>query len=168
MIGALIGAGTSLVSNIAGAIGSARANKKANQLIQQEKEKNKAWYDKNYNADFTQRADTQKLLNDTREMLNQRYAQTAATNVVTGGTDESAAMQKAIANQTLANTMSNANAAAAAQKDRIEQAYMSNDATLSDRQILQQQQKAQNIANAAAEAGRIGGSIVGSVLDKDE
>ena len=83
-----------------------------------------------------------------------------------GGTDEALAMEKEAANQAVSDTMAGINADASAHKDNIQQSYMNADAALSQQQIAGQQQRAQNIAQAAGEAGKMSASIVGNVLTK--
>lgn len=166
MVGALIGAGVNLLGSVAGAIGSARAQKKANQMVAQQKAKNQAWYDRNYNQNFLERSDAQQVLENTRKFYDERMQRSAATNTVMGGTDEAMAMEKAAANQAVSDTMAGINADASAHKDAIEQNYLNVDSALSQQQIAGQQQRAQDISNAATNASKLGAGIVGSVLTK--
>jgi len=162
----LIGAGLNLLGSVAGAIGSARAQKKADKMIVGQKEKNQQWYDRNYNQNFLERSDAQQVLENTRKFFDERAASSAATSTVMGGTDEALAMDKAAANQAIAETMAGINADASSHKDAIERTYMDVDADLTQQQIEQQRQKAQNISQAASNVSRMGSGIVGSVLGK--
>ena len=166
MIGSLIGAGVNLLGSVAGAIGSARAQKKADKMIAGQKAKNQAWYDRNYNQNFLERSDAQAVLENTRKFYDERVGRAAATNTVMGGTDEALAMEKAAANQAVSDTMAGINADASAHKDAIEQNYLNVDSALSQQQIAGQQQRAQNISNAASNVSKLGAGIVGSVLSK--
>lgn len=166
MIGSIIGGVLNLGGSIAGGIASSRANKKANNMLQQQKERNQAWYDRNYNQDFTQRADAQNIINSTREMLQERSQRSAATNAVMGGTDEALAMEKEAQNKAVAQVTSNIAAQADNHKDRIEQAYMNADSSITQQQIGNQQQKAQNISQAVSGASAGAAGIVGSIFDK--
>lgn len=166
MIGSLVGGALSLGSSIFGAIKGSRAKKKENQMVADEKAKNQAWYDRNYNQPVTQRSDAQALLGRTREFLNERHNRSAATSTVMGGTDEALAMEKAAANQTLSDVVSNIAATESARKDAIEQNYMNQDAALTDMQINSQREKAKGISDAASGAGQVAAGIVGSIFDK--
>ena len=162
----LLGAGLNVLGSVAGAIGSARAQRKADGMIKAEKEKNQAWYDRNYNQNYLERSDAQQVLENTRKFYDERMQRSAATNTVMGGTDEALAMDKAAANQAVSDTMAGINADASAHKDAVEQNYLNVDSALSQQQIAGQQQKARNIANAASGVSSMGAGIVGSVLTK--
>jgi len=166
MVGALIGAGMNVLGSVAGAIGSARAQRKADGMIKAQKEKNQAWYDRSYNQNFLERSDAQQVLENTRKFYDERMQRSAATNTVMGGTDEALAMDKAAANQAVSDTMAGINADASAHKDAIEQNYLNVNSALSQQQIAGQQQRAQNISNAAGNISKMGAGIVGSVLTK--
>lgn len=166
MIGSIIGGVLNVGGAIAGGIASSRANKKANDMMQQQKERNQAWYDRNYNQDFTQRADAQNIINSTREMLQERSQRSAATNAVMGGTDEALAMEKEAQNKAVAQVTSNIAAQADNHKDRIEQAYMNADSSITQQQIGNKQQQAQNISQAVSGASAGAAGVVGSIFDK--
>ena len=163
---ALIGAGLSAVTSVIGAIGSARAQRKADQMVSHQKAKNQAWYDREYNANYLQRSDAQAVLENTRKFYDDRLQRASGANTVMGGTDEAMAMNKAGANEAVASQMAQMNADASAHKDNIQQNYMNADAALSQQQIAGQQQRAQDIAQAAGEAGKMSAGIVGNVLTK--
>jgi hypothetical protein len=166
ILSSVIGGAVNLIGGIAGGIASSKAAKQADKLIAQQKAKNEAWYEKNYNANYTQRADAQELLQNTRDYLDKKYGQSAATNTVMGGTDEALALEKANANQTLADSVAAINANADNYKSGIENAYMNADMNLTQQQVQNQQIKAQNIANAASQASAGAAGIVGSIFDK--
>ena len=104
---AAAGAAASLASSIIGAVGSAKATREANALINTQKVKNRNWYDSQVSQDYMQRSDTQAILKKQKELLDAQYNRAAATNVVAGGTDEALAMQTAQANDTVADTLTN-------------------------------------------------------------
>lgn len=166
LLGSLIGAGVNVLGGVAGAIGSSRAQKKADKMVAQQKQKNQAWFDRQYNQNFLQRSDAQRVLENTRKFYDERMKSSAARNTVMGGTDEALAMDKAAANEAVADTMSGINADASAYKDAIEQNYLNADAALAQQQIAGQQQRAQNIAQAGSSMSSAGAGIIGSVLSK--
>lgn len=167
MVGAIIGAVGSLASSIIGAVGSANANRRANNLISTQQANNRAWYDMKRNEDHLTRSENQAVLNKTRELLNEQYKKSRATNIVAGGTDESLALQQQAANETLANTMTNIAGQASAYKDAAEQQYRQTDAALTNQQIAVQQQQSQNIAKAAGQGVQAGLNLMASGIKSD-
>lgn len=164
MLGAIIGGVMSAGGAIAGAIGSARAARKSNKMIADQKAKNQAWYDRRYNEDYTQRADAQAVLENTRRLLSERDKRASASNVVMGGTDEAVAMSKQASNEALAQTMAGINAQADQYKQNIEGQYLANDGAMTQQQIAVQQQKARDIAQAGSGMASAGGSILSSLI----
>ena len=130
MVSAIIGAVGALGSAIYGGIKSAQDNQRAQALIQQQRDENKAWYNLRRNQDYTQRADVQAAIKRQRELLNEQYDRARATNVVAGGTDEALALQQKAANQSLSNTMTDVAAQSSAYKDKVEEQYRAQDAAL--------------------------------------
>ena len=166
MVGAIIGAAAQIGSSIYGAVKSSQANKKAQQMIQNQRDENQRWYDQKMAEDYMQRSDVQNVLRKQRELLQEQYQKARATNIVAGGTDESLALQQQAANETMGNTMADIAAGASAYKDSIEQQYRAQDAALNQQQIGIQQGKAQSIAQAAGQVGSaVGGLVNGFASD---
>jgi hypothetical protein len=160
MVGAIIGAAAQIGSSIYGAVKSSQANKKAQQMIQNQRDENQRWYDQKMAEDYTQRSDVQNVLRKQRELLDEQYQRARATNVVAGGTDESLALQQQAANKTMGDTMADIAAGASAYKDSIEQLYRAKDDAINQQLIGVQQAKAQSIANAAGQVGSAVGGLV--------
>lgn len=160
MVGAIIGAAAQVGSSIYGAVKSSQANKKAQQMIQNQRDENQRWYDQKMAEDYTQRSDVQNVLRKQRELLDEQYQRARATNVVAGGTDESLALQQQAANKTMGDTMADIAAGASAYKDSIEQQYRAKDDAINQQLIGVQQAKAQSIANAAGQVGSAVGGLV--------
>ena len=144
----LIGSGIGAAGSVVGGISASKANKKMERNINEQRKKNQDWYDQRYNEDATQRADAQRVLSQTQEMLKRQTDAAAGSAAVGGGTDESVAQAKAQANDTLGNVMSNINAQADARKDEIEQTYQANDNAYVEQLNNLEQQKANNIAKS--------------------
>lgn len=146
-----------------------KASKAAEQGLQYQKDKddiiNKGekrlqdWYDRNYYADTTQRADAQQLLNYTAEQIKKRNKAAAGTQAVMGGTDESVASEKAANASTMAETASRIAAAGANRKDNIDEQYLKGMQGI-DSQRLNQKDKMSDIE--LTRAGQI--SSAGSAL----
>ena len=75
MLGALLSIGGSIAGGIAGA----NAASKQRRALQSMKDKNQAWYDKNYYQDPTQRADAQAAITRMKDVMQQRTQRAAGT-----------------------------------------------------------------------------------------
>lgn len=167
MVGSIIGAAAQIGSSIYGAIKSSQANKRAEELLQNQRDKNQKWYDLKMAEDYTQRTDVQNVLRKQRELLQEQYQKARATNLVAGGTDESLALQQAAANDAMGDTMADIAANAASYKEGVENQFRTQDAALDQQQIANEQAKAQSIANAAGQMGSaVSGLMTGAVGEK--
>jgi len=157
----IIGGVGALGSAIYGAVTSARANNKARQLIQKQRDDNRNWYNVKMAQDYTQRSDVQAAIKRQRELLDEQYKKARATNTVAGGTDEALALQKKAANAALAQTTTDIAAGATQYKDNVEQQYRNQDAALNQQQAQSYQQQAAQAAQAASQAVNAGIGLVG-------
>ena len=162
MIGSLIGAGMSAVGSIFGGISASKAMKKVKKNLESQKQANQDWYDRRYNEDATQRADAQRILTKTEEMIKNRNRQAAGAQAVMGGTEESVAAAKAANNQALADATSQIAVNAEARKDQIEQSYQQKDAQMQDALNNMEINKARNIATAVQGVTQAGAGIAGA------
>ena len=151
MIGAAIGAGLSIASAIAGGISSAKKNREARALQEQERRRNREWYDAEMAKDYTMRADYQNVLRRQREMYNERLNNLAASQAVTGASDASVAADMAAMSEQA--------------KDRATDRYLDTESQLRQQQIAGLQQEGANISQAAS-AGIQAGANIGGALDE--
>ena len=166
-LGLAIGGGlAALGSAIYGGITSAKANNKARNLIAQQRNDNKAWYDLRMSQDYTLRTDVQAAIKRQRELLDEQYRRARATNVVAGGTDEALALQQQAANKSLSDTMTDVAAQAAAYKNNVEQQYRAQDAALNQQQVQNYQQQAAQTAQAASQGVNAGLGLMGNAIGK--
>lgn len=125
LLGAL--AGGSLLANLIGSGLSASAAKEAKdkeqENIRKQQRENQNWYDRRYNEDPTQRADAQRLLTRTAELIKQRNKAAEGKAAVMGASEESVAATKEANAKTIADVASNIAAAGDARKDSIEAQY---------------------------------------------
>lgn len=155
------------VGSIFGGMAASKAMKDANRgreaALEEQRRKNRDWYDRRYNEDATQRADALRVLTMTEESIKRRNRAAAGTQAVMGGTEESVAAAKEANNRALADAASRIAAAGEARKDAIEQQYMQRDAELHGRLAelgyAQEAGKAQNIAQAVGALGNAAGRI---------
>ena len=166
MVGAIIGTAAQVGSSIYGAIKSSQANKRAEDLLRNQRDENRKWYEERMAQDYTQRADVQNVLRKQRELFQEQYNRARATNVVAGGTDESLALQQAGANETMGETMADVAANAADYKDAVEEQYRAKDAALDQQEVAIEQNKAQQIANAAGQMGSAVSGLVSGGMNK--
>lgn len=159
MIGAIVGAGLQAAGSIYGGIQAAKANRKLRANIRQQMDENQDWYDRNYNEDFTQRADAQRILTMTEDSIRKRNRAAAGAQAVMGGTEESVAAAKAANNAALADTASRIAAAGEQRKQQVEGQYMNRKEALQGQLNQMQAQKAQNIAQAVQGVGAAAGGI---------
>ena len=166
MVGAIIGTAAQVGSSIYGAIKSSQANKRAEELIRNERDENRKWYEEKMASDYTRRADVQNVLRKQKELFQEQYQRARAINLVAGGTDESLALQQAEANETMGETMSNVADNAAAYKDAVEEQYRAKDSQLNQQEAALEMQKGQNIAQAAGQMGAAVSGLVQGGMDK--
>lgn len=156
MIGSLIGAGMGAVGSIFGGIAASEAMKKVKRNIEDQRQRNENWYTRRINEDGTQRADAQRILSKTEDIIRNRNRQAAGTQAVMGGTEESVAAAKEANNQALAEAASQIAVASEARKDQIESVYQQRDGQFAEQLNDMERQKAGNLAQAAkgmADAG---------------
>ena len=125
LLGAL--AGGSLLANLIGSGLSASAAKEARdkelENIRKQQRENQNWYDRRYNEDPTQRADAQRLLTRTAELIKRRNKAAEGKAAVMGASQESVATTKEANAKAIADVASNIAAAGDARKDAIEAQY---------------------------------------------
>lgn len=167
MIGGIIAAASTIGSSIYSGIKSAKANRQRKQELLREKAENNAWYNRRYNEDATQRADAQRLLRLTQEAIRNRNKQVAGTQAVVGGTEESVAAEKEANAKAMSDTASAIAAQGEARKDNIEESYRNQNRMLNNELGNMEAQRAENIANAGAQAIQAMGSIANAIDSTD-
>lgn len=153
MIGSIIGAIGQIGTSIYGAARSSQLNRQANDMLERQMSGARSYYEGKLAEDYMNRSDVQGVLQKQRELLDEQYKRAKATNVVAGGTDESLALQKQAANESLSDTMSDIAASASSYRDSLERQYRDemNSYTGMQRSLLQSQANA--VAQAASQAG---------------
>lgn len=159
-VGTLISAGIGAAGAIFGGIKNAREARIQRRMLNEQKAEEKAWYDKEYNTDNTQRAGAQQLLTMTQDTIRKRNQAAAGQQAVMGGTSAAAAAAREQNSKAIAQTMGTINAQGEARKDAIAQQHLQNSQNFSNRRMqMSQQQQAntaaaiQGLGQAAATAG---------------
>lgn len=162
MLGAALAA-FQVGSQIFGGIKAANERRKVKRAIQGQMDENQDWYDRNYNEDYTQRADAQRILTATEDAVRKRNRAAAGTQAVMGGTDESVAAAKEANNAVIADTASRIAAAGEARKQQVENQYLNRKEALQGQLNQMGEQKAQGIAQATQAVGNTVGSIYSAI-----
>lgn len=162
LIGSMVGGGLSAAGAIFGGISASNAMKKAKRNVKAQRQKNQDWYDQRYNEDATQRADAQRILQQTEEGIKQRNRAAAGSAAVMGGTEESVAAAKAANNEALADATARIAANADARKDNIEATYLQNDNAFVEQLNSLEQSKAHAISQAVQGVAKTGSDIAGA------
>lgn len=165
MVGAIIGAAVQAGSSIYGAIKSSQANKRAQALLQNQRDDNKKWYEQRMAEDYTRRADVQNVLRKQKELFQDQYQRARATNIVAGGSDESLALQQREAAEATGETMADIAAQSENYKENVESQFRTHDNAFNQQQMAVEQSKAQNIAAAAGQMGSAVGGLVQGGID---
>lgn len=167
MIGSLIGAGLSVASSIAGGIANRNVAKKQEELLAQQQQENKAWYDRKYNEDATKRADTVRLLTQMQEQIRNRNKAAKGRQAVMGGTDDSTTAVREANNKALADTTAQIVAANESRKDAVEQQYQQNKRNIEARQMQLEAEKAGNTAGMMAGVAGTAANIASAIDSGD-
>lgn len=161
MIGSLIGGAVGAIGSIFGGVKASQAMKKVKANVESQKQANEDWMNRRYNEDVTQRADSQRVLTKTREMMRERNRAAAGAQAVMGGTEESVAAAKAAGNEAMAEAASQIAAAGDRRKDAIEQQYRQRDAELDGQLNNIEAGKAQAISQAVQGVAGAGANLAG-------
>ena len=127
-----IAAAAAVAGSALGSAGKRKSLSKREKFIGGKKQENENWYNRRYNEDATQRADSLRLLNLADERIKRRDRAAAGRAAVMGGTQESVAAEKEANNEMMANAIGQIAAANEKRKDAIEQQYLNRNERLDD------------------------------------
>lgn len=151
-IATAIGAGVSLASSILGGKSASDAAKAAEARQRALEAKENAWYLRNYNQNTIDTAAGQNLLNRAKEFARDNWRKAAGAQAVAGGTDAAVAQAKDQGNKMVGETISNIAAMDVQRKQNVDAAHMQSQMNFGQMDINRENQRAQNIANAAGQA----------------
>jgi len=155
----------SAAGSIYGYMKASEAARKAKGEVEAQRRANKAWYERRYNEDATQRADAQRILTNTAERVARRNQAAMGTQAVMGGTDESLSATKEANNRAIAEAASQIAAMGDRRKDAIEGQYMNRDASLGGELAQIERNRANAIAHATQGVGQVGVSLINADFD---
>lgn len=164
----LIAAGVSAATAIGSQIMAARRANEARKRIDAQRSQNENWFNREYYGDYTRRADSQALLNHTRETVMQNVRAARAAQAVGGGTEASVANAQRIGAQTISDTAGRIAAVGEARRDALRRDYMAMDNALMGQQNASDMAQAEGIVKtgqAVATAVGQAGSAIGDWYD---
>lgn len=165
MIGALIGAGVGLASNILGGVKAAKAARQQKELLERERQANEAWYNQNYYQDYLNRSDSQAAIKRVQDFITKRNKTVAATTAVTGATPEAVLAEQENNQKLLSDTVGNIAANADSYKDSVQARYQQQKNNIANAQVGQLQADEQGGAQLAANGLQVTGSAVDSIAN---
>lgn len=113
------------LSAIYGGISEGRKRREMAKEMDKWNAENEAWYNKEYNSDYMQRADVQNVIRQMREASDRNRKLDESKQVITGGTPQQALASQERRNRMMGNLFSNLSAQGARYKDRIQGRYLS-------------------------------------------
>lgn len=119
LAGQILGTALGAVGSIFGQARASKAMREAKKEVEEQRQKNRDWFNRAYNENATQRADAQRILTMTEESIRNRNKAARARQAVTGGTEESVAAAKGANGAALADAAAQIAAAGANRKDRV-------------------------------------------------
>mgnify|MGYP003093288848 CR=1 FL=1 len=166
MIGTILSGIMQAGGAVYGAAKSAKLNNKARQLLDESQARTKEWYEARLDDDYMSRTDVQAALTSQKKLLDEKYKQARATNVVAGGTDESLALQQRAANESVEDAARSIASQAASYKERVGESMMANDRAYAEAQAQDYRNQADRVAQAAAQLGKASGGLIDDISAK--
>lgn len=144
----------SIGAAIYGAAKSAKYNRQAQEDLTKNHEDTQRVLQSRLYSDYTNRTDFQNLFNRQRELLDQQVRRANARSVVSGASEEQAALAKEAANKAMADTMSNVAARAASYKEGVENQMLNENRSHTQQMAGLKMKQAEAVANAAGQVSQ--------------
>jgi hypothetical protein len=160
---------------LSGIFGGEGAYDKAIDNLNKGRQRETSYYLRKAYEDPLQDSANAAALKQARDMLMANNKRAAASAAVTGATDESVAMQKSAANETISNMMSKVASEGSARRDAAFEAYQKAardyDTAISNAEMQKEQQNTQALggllsSGLSAVATIYGGPLAGSAVGK--
>lgn len=150
-------------SAIAGGISNSARRRAVKRLRGQQLRDNQTWYNQEYNADPTQRADAARLLTQMKEQLQERTKAARGRQNVIGGTEDSTTATKEANNSIIADATSKIYASNQARKDNISDEYRKTKAEIQGQQMADEANAEGNTAETVKTVAEVGAQIANAV-----
>ena len=152
--------GTKMVGAAMGAIAGAKAYRNQMKNLRQQERENRNWYDRRYNENATERADSVALNEQAKQHFAEQMAQHQGTAAVMGGTNAQLAAEKNAEASGYAGIQAQRQQMADTRKDTIENKYMENKTNIQNKMLEMEAQRAQNIQQAAGQMAQAGSDLM--------
>lgn len=160
MLTQAIGAGLQIGGAVMSGIAGAKAYRNQMKNLRQQEKDNQNWYDRRYNENATERADSVALNEQAKQHFAEQMAQHQGTAAVMGGTNAQLAAEKNAEAAGYANIQAQRQQMADTRKDTIENKYMENKSNIQNKMLEMEAQRAQNIQAAASQMAQAGSSMM--------
>ena len=144
-----LGAGVGLATSLIGGAKAAEAAREAERKQRMAEAREEAWYNRRYNEDYVDTSAGQNLVRRAKEYAKENWKKAAGAQAVAGGTDAATAIAKEQGNKMVGDTIANIAATDQARKDNVDNMHRSAQEKFSQMDMAREQQRAQNITNAA-------------------
>lgn len=152
--------GTKMVGAAMGAIAGAKAYRNQMKNLRQQERENRNWYDRRYNENATERADSVALNEQAKQHFAEQMAQHQGTAAVMGGTNAQLAAEKNAEASGYAGIQAQRQQMADTRKDTIENKYMENKTNIQNKMLEMEAQRAQSIQQAAGQMAQAGSDMM--------
>jgi hypothetical protein len=142
------------------AIAGARAYRNQMKNLRQQQRENQNWYDRRYNENATERADSVALNEQAKQHFAERMAQHQGTAAVMGGTNAQLAAEKNAEAAGYANIQAQRQQMSDTRKDTIENKFMANKSNIQNQMLAMEQQRAQGIQAATSQMAQAGSDMM--------
>ena len=147
-----IGAGLGLATSLIGGARAAEASREAERRQRAAEARENAWYTRRYNENYVDTAAGQNLVRRAKDYARENWKKAAGAQAVAGGTDAATAMAKEAGNKMVGDTIANIAATDQARKDNVDNMHRQAQEKFAQMDMAREQQRAQNITNAASAA----------------
>lgn len=147
-----IGTAASLASSLIGGAKASKAAREAEKRQRDAEAKEEAWYRRRYNEDYADTAAGQNLVRRAKDYARENWKRAAGAQAVAGGTDAATQMAKDAGNRMVGDTIANIAASDQARKDNVDSMHRAQQQQFAQMDMQREQQRAQNITNAAGAA----------------
>lgn len=165
MIGKILGLGAGLAGGIMGGIKSSKAAKAQQKLIDQQRAKNDAWYNRNYYQNYLDSKEAQSAIKRVEDTMRRRKQEAQATAAVTGGTQEAVLAQEENDQKLMGDVVGNLAARGDAIKRQVDAQKQAMDNDIMGQQMKQYQMNEAGGSQLLANSGSLIGSAL-SLLDR--
>lgn len=143
-----------------GALAGARAYRNQMKMLKKQERENQNWYDRRYNENATERADSVALNEQAKQHFAEQMAQHQATSAVMGGTNAQLAAEKNAEAAGYAAQQATRQQMADTRKDTIENKFLENKSNIQNKMMDMEKQRAQGIQSAMSQMAQAGSNLM--------